>query len=174
MSFVLIAALPLLSIPFCFIFLCSVPGAPPETVEGHNTSSTRIKVKWGEVPTDKRHGNIVNYTVIYKLSEGDPEMKKVVDSPTRETVLTNLTRYTAYGIQVLAATVKGDGPRSKTIIVWTDEDGKYKEKNIKSLLQSQGDSVGFQPMPPTKVAIGQRPLRLIMYHDIQYVLIIRF
>ena len=79
------------------------------------------------MPAHKQHGNIVNYTVIYKKFEGGPEMKKVVNSSARQTELTNLTKYTAYNIQVLAVTVKGDGPRSKTITVWTDQDGKYKE-----------------------------------------------
>ena len=128
--------IPFLSIPFCFIFLCLAPGAPPENVTGHHTSSTSISVRWGEVPADKQHGNIVNYTVIYKDSEGGAEMKKGVDSPARETELTNLARYTEYSIKVLAATVKGDGPPSEAIIVRTDEDGKYKEKTIKSLMQS--------------------------------------
>ena len=134
--FCLISAIPLLSIPFCLFILCSVPGAAPENVKGHNTSSTSIGVTWGEVPADKQHGNIVNYTVIYKESNGGAETEKLVDSPTRETNLTNLKKYTAYSIQVLAATVKGDGPRSNPITVWTGEDGKYKEKNIKSFVQS--------------------------------------
>ena len=101
-----------------------MPGAAPENVRGRNTSSTSISVEWGEVPADKQHGNIVNYTVIYKESGGGAEMEKLVDSPAHETELTNLKRYTAYSIQVLAATVKGDGPRSETITVWTDQDGK--------------------------------------------------
>ena len=104
-----------------------MPGAPPEDVEGRHINSTSILVTWGEVPLDKQHGKINEYTVIYKESEGGAEREKRLDSPTRRIELTDLIEYTVYDIQVLAATVKGDGPRSKTITVWTDQDGKYKE-----------------------------------------------
>ena len=109
---------------YFFILLCSVPGAAPQNVRGHNTSSTSILVTWDEVPADKRHGNIHNYTVIYKEKEGGAEVKKVVDSPTRKYELKQLKNYTDYSIQVLATTVKGDGPCSAAIIVRTDENGK--------------------------------------------------
>lgn len=133
-----------------------MPGAAPEPVEGHNTSSTSILVTWGEVPLDKQHGKIKEYTVIYKESEGGAEREKRLDSPTRRIELTELIEYTVYDIQVLAATVKGDGPRSETITVRTDQDGKYKERNIMFLVQSWGGSVGFQPMPPNKMKIMQK------------------
>ena len=138
---------------FVFIVLCSVPGAAPENVRGHNTSSTSILVTWDEVPADKQHGKILKHTVIYKESEGDAEMEKRVDSPARQIELKELKTYTAYSIQVLAATVKGDGPRSETITVWTDQEGtcKYKEMNVKFLAPSWVNSADFQPRPPTKV-----------------------
>ena len=117
------------------IILCSVPGAAPENVRGHNTSSTSISVTWGEVPADKQHGKILRYLVIYKESEGDAETMERVDSPSRRIELTKLIKYTVYSIQVLAATLKGDGPRSNPITVWTDQDGKYEENNIKFLVQ---------------------------------------
>ena len=116
-----------------------MPGAAPQPVEGHNTSSTSILVTWGEVPADKQHGKILEYTVIYnKSAVVDTETKKRVVSPStqfnsRQIKLTGLTEYTSYSIQVLAATVKGDGPRSEPITVWTDQDSKYKEKSIKFL-----------------------------------------
>ena len=118
-----------------FIVLCSVPGAPPQPVEGHNTSSTSIFVMWGEVPADKQHGKIHNYTVIYKMSRGDAETENRVVSLARQIELKYLTEYTEYSIQVLATNMKGDGPPSAAISVRTDQDGKYmyKEKGIKFL-----------------------------------------
>ncbi|XP_078355100.1 protein sidekick-1-like isoform X3 [Oculina patagonica] len=111
--------------PEFFITNQDVPGAAPQPVTGHHTSSTSILVTWGEVPADKQHGNIVNYTVFYKESAGGgAELKKHVDSPKREIELTQLKKYTKYSIQVLAATVKGDGPRSVSIPVRTDQDSK--------------------------------------------------
>lgn len=109
-----------------------MPGAAPQPVEGHNTSSTSILVTWGEVPADKQHGKILEYTVFYKKTKEDTEPKeRVVNSS--QIKLTKLTEYTSYSIQVLAATLKGDGPRSEPITVWTDQDSKYKEKSIKFL-----------------------------------------
>lgn len=133
-----------------------MPGAAPEPVEGHNTSSTSILVTWGEVPAGKQHGKIIEYTVIYKASKGGAEREKRLDSPTRRIELTDLIEYTVYDIQVLAATVKGDGPRSETVTVQTDQDGKYKERNVMFLVQNWGDSVGFQPMPPNKMKLMQK------------------
>ena len=108
-----------------------MPGAAPENVRGHNTGSTSISVSWGDVPADKQHGIILSYLVIYKELEGGEEREKRVNSPAREIELKELEKYTDYSIQVLAATLKGDGPRSNPITVRTDQDGKYKEKNIK-------------------------------------------
>jgi len=39
--------------------------------------------------------------------------------------LTNLKEYVNYSIAVFASTVKGDGPSSDSIIVRTDQDGKF-------------------------------------------------
>lgn len=120
------------AIVFFLVVLCSVPGAAPQLVEGHNTSSTSILVTWGEVPADKQHGKILKYTVIYKKTKEDTETKEQVVNSS-QIKLTKLTEYTSYSIQVLAATVKGDGPRSEPITVWTDQDSKYKEESIKFL-----------------------------------------
>ena len=101
-----------------------MPSAAPQNVTAHNTSSTSILVTWDEVPKDKQHGDIIRYTVIYKELEGGTEVKKLVDSPTRKIELTQLKKYTEYSIQVLAATIKGDGLRSVAITVSTDQDSK--------------------------------------------------
>ena len=102
--------------------MSSEPGAPPVSVRGHKTSSTSILVTWGEVPPDKQHGKIIYYTVIYKKNESSTEKSKIVTTKTAK--LENLERYTPYSIKVLATTIKGDGPPSIPIIVWTDQDGK--------------------------------------------------
>lgn len=107
------------------ILLCSVPGAAPQNVRGHNTSSTSILVTWDEVPANKQHGSIRYYTVIYKETQGGAKMSKRVDSPKRKIELTELKRYAKYSIQVSAATVKGDGPASVPITVSTEQGSKY-------------------------------------------------
>ena len=76
------------------------------------------------MPADKQHGDIIHYTVIYKNIPDGADKSKTVTTKTAE--LVGLAKYTAYSINVLASTIKGDGPTSIPIIVWTDEDSKYK------------------------------------------------
>ena len=99
-------------------------------MKGQYESSTSILVTWDEVPKDQQHGHIRSYTVFYKKSNGGEEKSENVFSPVppaRHVVLTELTEFTYYSIQVLATTVIGDGPRSDLILVSTDEDSKCKQ-----------------------------------------------
>ena len=122
---VFILAISLLMPSFALLLLCSVvPSAVPQNVRAHSTSSTSVLVTWDEVPKDKQHSDILHYTVIYKESEGGAEVKKQVDSPTSKLELTQLKAFTEYSIQVLAATIKGDGLRSVPITVSTDQGSK--------------------------------------------------
>ena len=75
------------------------------------------------MPEDKQNGEILQYTILYRKTEGGEQKTLQVNS--RSVKLTGLAKYTVYSISVVAATVKGDGPASSTIIVRTDEDSKY-------------------------------------------------
>ena len=94
-------------------------------MKGQNQSSTEILVEWEEVPAALRHGDIIRYTVIYWKTEGGENERKDVDAPTRNVILTELTKFTSYSIEVSASTIKGEGPASDTIDVPTDQDSKY-------------------------------------------------
>ncbi|XP_073259128.1 receptor-type tyrosine-protein phosphatase delta-like [Porites lutea] len=96
------------------------PSAAPQNVQGHPTSPTEILVKWDEVPEDKQNGEILQYTILYRKTEGGEQKISQVNS--RSVKLTGLAKYTVYSISVVAATIKGDGPASSTITVRTDED----------------------------------------------------
>ena len=112
-----------ITLPFFCYF--AGPNAPPDNVEGHNTSSTSIFVQWDVVPAADQNGEITKYTVTYKaLPDGSPQTKEV-SAPTTEVTLTGLNEYTNYSITVFASTVKGAGNESKPIIVITDEDSKF-------------------------------------------------
>ena len=107
-----------------FIFTFSVPGAAPSNVRAKNTSSTSILVQWNEVPEDKRHGKIRSYTVIWKRVQGRDQKTRDFVASVQQYELKNLTKYTEYSIQVLAATRVGKGPKSNPIVTRTDEDSK--------------------------------------------------
>ena len=74
------------------------------------------------MPADKQHGDIIRYTVIYKNIPDGTDKSKTVTTKTAK--LVGLEKYTEYSISVLASTIKGDGPPSIPIIVWTEEDSK--------------------------------------------------
>ena len=107
-----------------FIFTFSVPGAAPSNVRAKNTSSTSILVEWDEVPEDKQHGRIQYYTVISKRVQGRDQKTRDFVAFVQQYELKNLTKYTEYSIQVLAATRVGKGPKSNPIVTRTDEDSK--------------------------------------------------
>ena len=99
------------------------PGAPPQNVQGYNTSSTSINVTWNEVPKDKQHGYIIRYTVMYKNTT-NVIYESVTPISGKFVELEELDKFTFYDIKVLAATNLGNGPASFPIKVRTDEAGK--------------------------------------------------
>ena len=100
------------------------PNAPPNNVQGENTSSNSILVQWGNVPAADQNGVIVSYTVTYKaLPDGSPQ-RNLVSAPTTQVTLTGLNEYTNYSITVFASTIKGNGNMSEPVVVITDEDSK--------------------------------------------------
>ena len=100
------------------------PGAPPQNVQGYNTSSTSINVTWNEVLEEKQHGDIIRYTIMLKKM-GSVTYKSVKVPPKRGNFeLRRLNRFTFYDIKVSASTRVGNGPASNPIKVQTDEDGK--------------------------------------------------
>ena len=109
------------SIKFYFL----VPNTPPSNVQGKNTSSRSILVQWDDVPAADQNGIILSYTITYEALPGGSPQTKVVNAPTRQSILTGLNEYTNYSITVFASTSKGGGNASASIIVVTDEDSKF-------------------------------------------------
>ena len=72
--------------------------------------------------------------VTYTELPGGISRTVVVSSPTTHIVLTGLKEYTNYSILVFAATVKGDGNASDSIIVTTDEDSELPKAVLFTLL----------------------------------------
>ena len=105
-------------------FVLIEPNAPPVNVQGHNTSSTSIRVDWDTVPVADQNGIILSYTVTYTSLPGGISRTALVCAPITHVTLRGLEEYTNYSILVFASTVKGDGNASDPIIVTTDEDSK--------------------------------------------------
>ena len=105
-------------------FFSSEPDGPPQNVQGQNSSSTSILVKWNEVPSADQNGIITGYTITYKSQTENDNGNVQVHGSVRQTELNNLKKYVSYNITVFASTVKGDGPASDPIVVRTDQDSK--------------------------------------------------
>ena len=96
-------------------------------MNGHNTSSTSIRVSWEEVPVIQQNGIITKYTITYRsLTENHNGNVEVTGSPPALTVeITGLREYVEYSIMVFASTAKGNGPHSSPVeVVSTDQDSK--------------------------------------------------
>ena len=101
------------------------PTDSPKNVRGHNTSSTSIFVQWNNVPSAGRNGIILSYTVEYTALPSQSPQTKVVNAPTTQANLTGLNEDTEYRIFVSASTIKGSGPKSEKVDIFTDEDSTY-------------------------------------------------
>ena len=76
-------------------------------------NSTSIQVEWEPVPSVFRHGIITKYVILYKDEKGEDNGEKDVSASSLKAVVNGLRQSTTYSFQVLAATVKGNGPASE-------------------------------------------------------------
>ncbi|XP_037028858.1 protein sidekick isoform X5 [Bradysia coprophila] len=110
----------------------AVPSFGPINVEANTTSSTTIVVRWGEVPKRHRNGQIDGYKVFYgSAGRGGVLHKTIPNNSTFTTTLTELKKFVAYHVQVLAYTRLGDGALSvPPIRVQTFEDSPGAPSNV--------------------------------------------
>merc|ERR1719319_1336130 len=109
----------------------AAPGAGPREVNATSTSSTTILVHWGGILREDQNGLIEGYKVYYG-GKGVPfQYQDIKSNTTMQTTLTELKKFTAYSIQVLAYTRIGDGVLSSPAIqVTTFEDVPGSPSNI--------------------------------------------
>ncbi|XP_061160026.1 protein sidekick-2-like isoform X2 [Syngnathus typhle] len=97
----------------------SVPSNGPANVSAFATTSSRILVRWGQVPETDRNGPILGYKVLYKEKDSDsaPSFWTVEGNGSHSFLLTGLSKYVLYEIRVLAFTRIGDGRSSAPSIL---------------------------------------------------------
>lgn len=106
-----------------YVNLSLVPGAPPQHVYGYNISKHDIRVLWEDVPFRDVNGILLGCIVFFNESS-DEVFNETVPFPRKNVTLSFLRPYTFYTIQVLAFTIKGNGPKSPPITLRTEEEGK--------------------------------------------------
>uniref|UniRef100_A0A673CFF8 Receptor-type tyrosine-protein phosphatase F n=1 Tax=Sphaeramia orbicularis TaxID=375764 RepID=A0A673CFF8_9TELE len=103
----------------------STPSAPPQEVRLLSPTSTSIKVSWVAPPTDRRHGELVRYSITYQAVTGpDTERHQVsgLGADVTSYTLEGLERWTEYVVRVRAHTNVGPGPESPAARIRTQED----------------------------------------------------
>ncbi|CAM4497200.1 unnamed protein product [Leuciscus chuanchicus] len=109
-----------------------VPSAPPRGVDVVVLNATSARVSWKPPVAERQHGKIRGYQVTYarrtagertvspRIREhllGEPQPQN--DSKQYDLILTDLWPNTEYSVTVAAFTSKGDGARSKPIVIRT-------------------------------------------------------
>ncbi|XP_066522453.1 protein tyrosine phosphatase receptor type Fa isoform X3 [Hoplias malabaricus] len=135
----------------------SMPGAPPRRVEVEVMNSTTLHVTWKPPLTQKQHGQIRGYQVVYsRLENGEPRgLPNILDvalPEAQEAFITSLQAETSYSITVAAYTTKGDGARSKAKVVTTA--GAVPGKPTMIISTTIGNTALIQWQPP-KEMVGE-------------------
>ncbi|KAK1131200.1 hypothetical protein K0M31_017488 [Melipona bicolor] len=104
-----------------------VPSAPPQNVACAALTGQNIQVTWKPPPSDKVHGVVQGYKLLYEAASVVLEQqagRETKISHALSTVLHGLSPYTNYTVQVLAYTRAGEGVASSPISCTTEETGK--------------------------------------------------
>ena len=106
-------------------FLPSAPSSPPQDFSMTNHSSSIIDLQWMSIECLNRNTEITGYTVRYgSVSDSDDITEVSVDGPASGVttyMLSGLTPFTNYFIEVAGNSAHGHGPFSDAIFQITDE-----------------------------------------------------
>ncbi|XP_068449277.1 protein tyrosine phosphatase receptor type Fa isoform X8 [Clinocottus analis] len=135
----------------------SMPGAPPRKVEADALNSTALRVTWKPPLSEKQHGQIRGYQLVYsRLENGEPHGQPVIMDVSlpdaQEAIVTGLLPETTYSVTVAAYTTKGDGARSKAKLVTTT--GAVPGKPSMMISTTIGNTALIQWQPP-KEMVGE-------------------
>ncbi|XP_057323530.1 cell adhesion molecule Dscam2-like isoform X3 [Microplitis mediator] len=103
----------------------AVPSSPPQNIACTALTGQNIQVTWKAPPSDKIHGIIKGYKLLYEpANEESTETLGSRDTKITQalsTVLHDLRPYTNYTVQILAYTRAGEGVSSTPISCMTEE-----------------------------------------------------
>ncbi|KAK7166474.1 hypothetical protein R3I93_006291 [Phoxinus phoxinus] len=144
-----------------------VPSAPPRGVDVVVLNATSARVSWKPPVAERQHGKIRGYQVTYaRRTAGErtvsPRIREHLLREPQDLILTDLWPNTEYSVTVAAFTSKGDGSRSKPIVIRTkpslpglplltvspSEDGT-------ALLKWQPPPAGLSPVLGYRLSYGQ-------------------
>ncbi|KAJ6651382.1 hypothetical protein lerEdw1_020955 [Lerista edwardsae] len=134
----------------------TVPDLPPENITYRNISSSEIEISFLPPPVPN---GIIEYYTIY-LRETDGTEKRIINTTHLSLIITGLKIYTKYAVEVSSSTVKGEGARSATLSILTDEDAPSSPPQLLTVKQLSGVSVKLSWKPPLE------PNGIILYYTV--------
>ncbi|XP_058805805.1 tyrosine-protein phosphatase Lar isoform X2 [Phymastichus coffea] len=134
-----------------------VPG-DPQNVTAQPINSTAVHVRWEPPKLKERNGVIRGYHV--HVQEVHEENNRQLDEPIRSIILEENVLYanvsglqpdTSYSVQVAALTRKGDGARSKPVVVKTPGGVPYRpQMNVKVFNQEEPIKIELEWTKPSE------------------------
>ncbi|XP_071862452.1 cell adhesion molecule Dscam2 isoform X6 [Bombus fervidus] len=129
-----------------------VPSAPPQTVACAALTGQNIQVTWKPPPSDKVHGVVQGYKLLYEAASAVLEQqagRETKISHALSTVLHGLSPYTNYTVQVLAYTRAGEGVTSSPVSCTTEETVPDAPERVKAVISNE-DAVVISWLPPRR------------------------
>ena len=102
-------------------YFFSAPTSAPKGLKNLLKEKTSLTVQWGTVPCPNQRGPITGYRLHY--SNGT-SIVNTTGEGSRQHVLTGLTPFTNYSVQVAAVNAGGTGPYSTALSVETLQDSE--------------------------------------------------
>ncbi|KYN00441.1 hypothetical protein ALC62_08745 [Cyphomyrmex costatus] len=126
-----------------------VPSAPPQNVACAALNGQNIQVTWKPPPSDKVHGVVLGYKLLYEAASDSQTSRETKVSHALSTVLHSLSPYTNYTVQVLAYTRAGDGVTSTPVSCTTGETVPDAPERVKAVISGE-NAVVISWLPPRR------------------------
>lgn len=92
-------------------------------------NESALNAYWSYVPLIHQNGVILGYRLLLQQEDGGPVVWNVTVGPdVHSYMFTNLEIFQTYSTQILAFTIKGEGPLSAMVYQKTDGSGKWKNQ----------------------------------------------
>ncbi|XP_069083629.1 phosphatidylinositol phosphatase PTPRQ [Pleurodeles waltl] len=132
------------------------PDSPPENITYQNISSTEVVVSF--LPPAIPNGIIRWYTIYLQMANGTE--KRVLNTTNLSQNITGLKKHTAYTLGISASTSKGEGIRSASLSIMTEEDVPSSPPRALSVKQLSDVIVKLSWKPPLE------PNGIILYYTV--------
>ncbi|XP_078504107.1 phosphatidylinositol phosphatase PTPRQ [Lissotriton helveticus] len=133
------------------------PDSAPENITYRNISSTEVVVSF--LPPAIPNGIIRWHTIYLQMANGTE--KTVINTTNLSQTITGLKKHTAYTLEISSSTSKGEGVRSATLSIMTEEDAPSSPPRAVSVKQLSDVIVKLSWKPPLE------PNGIILYYTVR-------